>query len=128
MARSFLSVLFVWFLILHQNTRAQTVSIGAITNPTTRIGREQKVAIQLAIEKFSPETLLAGGLDLNTTDLSPVYSYGMCCFKAYISWNKFIIFFIIWLRFCSPHTHTRKKEEEEEMLSIFISNGTLFVL
>ena len=74
MERGFSSLFIFWFLMIpFQITRSLTVPIGAITNPNTRIGREQKVAIQLAVEKFSNDTLLADVLDLNTTDPSPMY-------------------------------------------------------
>ncbi|KAJ3702179.1 hypothetical protein LUZ61_005884 [Rhynchospora tenuis] len=75
MGRHFFIFLFLCFLLHLQQTKASTVPIGAITNPTTRIGREQKVAIQLAVEKFSDLSLLANVSDLNSTDPSPMSSY-----------------------------------------------------
>ncbi|KAJ1687595.1 hypothetical protein LUZ63_018985 [Rhynchospora breviuscula] len=54
---------------LFQATKAE-VAIGGITNPSTRIGKEQKVAIKLAVERFSTRdsVIFFNATDLNGTD------------------------------------------------------------
>ena len=48
--------------------RAEAVRIGAITDPSSRIGREQKIAMEIAAQEFN--TSISNALFLNTSDSS----------------------------------------------------------
>ncbi|KAJ1687597.1 hypothetical protein LUZ63_018987 [Rhynchospora breviuscula] len=71
------------------NGSKATLLIGGITNPSSRIGKEQKVALKLAIQSFSTNDSV---LLLNATDLSSIDTLqGNSIAQDLIGWGANVI-------------------------------------